>query len=408
MESDLPPVFRVLAPDIQQLIGTALRFSVPNSNVSAQDALTLCDKALEATKAGTGLPWARAVAGICLLRGQIFERDQKSPRLPDALASYDRGIALLQREDRDGAANREWAVLWMNRGNVLQRTAGEGDAAKAAESYDQTIRSLKALAPTDGHTLSTLGGAFLNKGSALQRLNTPEAHTEALGMYEQALQIFTAPPAGFEEHFARLVVASKLNRGTALLAAFGPQRAQEVIAAANEVVGAVEAFSEKDAGAGDMAMRGRRLACEAAGVLLQAAPDPAAPELADWVSVGTDNAEAALALAQHWDRQGMLGFRPAVPWFLHFGAALYAQRQPQFLGEFLVETLDSATTPPAWKGAAQLKQIALEMIERLRAHLRSQAFQELGGETAEQANALIAELQDAEKRLALPPQTATA
>lgn len=408
MDSELPPVFRALAPDIQQLIAAALRFSAPGSKVSAQEALSLCDKAIEATKTGDGLPWARAVAGICLLRGQIFERDQKNPRLADAIASYDRGIALLTRDDRDAAAQREWAVLWMNRGNALQRTGAEGDAQKGVEAYEHTISTLQSLAPKDGHTLSTLGGAYLNKGSALQRLNTAEANSQALAMYEKALDVFSKPPAGFEDHFGRLTVASKLNRGTAILAAFGPQRASEVLTIAGQVVEAVVAHAEKDTGAGDMALRGRRLACEAAGLLLQSAPNPADPQLSEYASAATDHAEAALALAQHWDRQGMLGFRPAVPWFLHFAANVYAQRQPQFLAEFLVETLDGESTPPAWKSAGQLKQIALEIMERLRAHLRSEVFQNLGGEAAEQANALIADLQDAQQRLAPPPTATTA
>src|SRR6266496_813593 len=53
----------------------------------------------------------------------------------------------------------------------------------------------------------------------------------------------------------------------------------------------------------------------------------------------SDRAEAALRLVLHWSREGFRDFEPFGIWFFRFAASLYAEYQPQFLGEFVMEHL---------------------------------------------------------------------
>jgi hypothetical protein len=403
MNRELPPVFQVLPQPAQEFVKEALRLGLSPQEYQGNEAAACCDKALELIPADASVELKRAAAGIDVLRGQILEREQQNPRLDDALQSYDRAIALLDAPGANEAMVRESAVAWMNRGNVLQRKGEPESLNKAIEAYNVTIERLRPIAPAEPLGRSTLGAALLNKGTALQRLNTQESHTEAAKVYEEAIQLLSVRPQGFEEHFARLSAGAQLNRGGALLAAFGPERVSDVLAGVRAVLDEVTPVEERDLNAADTSMRARRLACEALGILLQSTANAAPPERPDWVSNATDHAERALQLAQHWEHKGVLGFRPAVPWFLHFAATVYAHHQPQFLSEFLLDTLDAAATPPPWKAAPQLKQIALQTIERLRAHLRSRLFENLGGAEAERWNELLADLQQAESRLAVRP-----
>ena len=369
------------------------------------EGAALVDKALETTlpAESRSLEQGRAAAALHLLKGQMLERAPKDPRLADVLASYEAGVALLDVPEANDAMKREGAVAWMNVGNVLQRMGAEADVHRAVDAYNVTIGRLRPFAETEPLSRSTLGAALLNRGTALQRLNTRESHAKAAETYTEALQVLSVRPQGFEDHFARLSIGAELNRGGAFLAAHGPEGANEALQAAKRVLEAVSSFEEKDPAAADMALRTRRLSCEALAILLQASAGDANVDRAPWVSEATDQAERALQLAQHWEHKGVLGFRPVVPWFLHFAATVYAHHQPHFLSEFLIETLDAAGTPAGWKAAAQLKQIALQTIERLRAHLRSEVFQKLSAPEAEQWNELLQELQQAETRLTPKP-----
>lgn len=409
MERELPPVFKVLPQETQALIHEALRLGMSQQSYQGAEAAAACDKALESARmvAPSSPELTRAIAGLLLLKSQILEREGQNPRLQDALTGYEKAIEELGRLEASEAVTREIAVAWMNRGNVLQRMGEPNALQEALKSYDTTIEKLQSQIESDVMARNTVGAALLNRGTALQRLNTQEGHALAVRAYEQAIEVFRIRPEGYEEHFGRLSAGALLNRGGALLAAFGASRAPEALLGCNEVLKALKEGEERDLAAADLSMRARRLACEGLGVLLQATAQLATPERPGWISEATDHAEHALQLAQTWEHKGVLGFRPVVPWFLHYGAAVYSHHQPQFLSEFLVDTLDGASTPAPWKSAPQLKQIALQSIQRVRQHLGSELFRDLKGPDAEKLNEVINDLQQAEARLnATPPPAA--
>ena len=405
MDRELPPAFLVLPQPAQEFVKEALRLGMSPQAYNGNEAAALCEKAIEqgGSPEGRSLDLTRAVAGLHILKGQILEREPQNPRLADVLASYEAAISLLDIPEANDAMQREGAVAWMNVGNVLQRMGSEAEVHRAVDAYNVTVGRLRPLIDAEPLARSTLGAALLNRGTALQRLNTRESHASAAETYQEALQVLSVRPAGYEDHFMRLSIGAELNHGGAILAANGPDRAEEAITAAKRVMEAVAQFEERDLAAADMTLRARRLCCEALGILLQATAGQEDPRRAQWIADATDHAERALQLAQFWDHKGVFGFRPVVPWFLHFAATVYAHHQPQFLGEFLLDTLDAPTTPAAWKAAAQLKQIALQTIERLRAHLRSAVFQNLTGPDAERWNEMLADLGQAETRLTPKP-----
>jgi tetratricopeptide (TPR) repeat protein len=405
MDVELPPVFLALSAEHQELLKNAHSIGFGPDASQLPGASACCDRVLGAYSVTLGLrpAEAKAVATVWMLKGQIQERLGEETNINEALTSYDRGIALLEDVGRAGEpTQRELAGAWMNRGNCLQRTRPEPRLPDAVQAYQKTIDLLeadRAANPKESLVESTLGAAYLNKASALQRLNTREHHKQAIQACTRALEILKDAPEDFAEHFKRLRAGAVINRGGSLLATEGPAQAREIVAALNEVLKDFADAERDDPGAADIVFRARRLACEALGVTLQNSGKET-PEIRNaLVGEITDSAEEALRLAQHWDRRGFFGFRPVVPWFLHLASAIYAQFQPQFLSEFLLDILDGSETPEPWKSAQQLRQIALQTVDRLRAHLRSRVMESVGSEDSVRWSDVLTDLQQLHSRL---------
>ena len=67
--------------------------------------------------------------------------------------------------------------------------------------------------------------------------------------------------------------------------------------------------------------------------------------MADWsppelIEEATDAVDEGLALARHWEQRGESGFRALAEDLFRFGCRVYQAGQPQFLAEFILESLD--------------------------------------------------------------------
>ena len=75
----------------------------------------------------------RDVAEACLHRGQALEAEG---RLDEAIASYDRAIAVLRMSGNpdDGLTQHALGLTWMNRGNAFQTGQSEIRVEEAPRS----------------------------------------------------------------------------------------------------------------------------------------------------------------------------------------------------------------------------------------------------------------------------------
>jgi hypothetical protein len=156
---------------------------------------------------------------------------------------------------------------------------------------------------------------------------------------------------------------------------------------------------DKELGAVDLGLRARRILCESVALLLG---NPNLPPKArgELISEGTDIAEAALALCGRWEQRNVPNLRPMVGWFFSFGGALYARQQPQFLAEFLSDTLQSENTPAPWKSAPQLAKIATDAIALAREGIQTRLGQPISDEQKNALTDTLAELNTAAEKYA--------
>src|SRR5262245_60978707 len=116
---------------------------------------------------------APSPASIWLQHGQSLEA---SGRLDEAISFYDRALAT------NPSSPRLHALLWMNRGNALQKLASvRGDVDRqnllvaSVLAYDEAINRFAMLPLEDPEHRNHLGAAWLNHGHALLLLEHPEA-----------------------------------------------------------------------------------------------------------------------------------------------------------------------------------------------------------------------------------------
>jgi hypothetical protein len=146
-----------------------------------------------------------------------------------------------------------------------------------------------------------------------------------------------------------------VSRGTPELA--GPARE-----AARRALDLVAEEERTDPGAADVALLARHVLCRllASTLARREGHDTTIPEE---VHEGTDLVDEALGIAQVWEQQGVTRFRSLAGDFLTFGARLYARYQPQFLREFLDESLDPTHSSPAFVGSEEIQSAVRAVVD---------------------------------------------
>jgi tetratricopeptide (TPR) repeat protein len=349
-----PPLPAALQ-DLVQALRTAATSNEPLTRENAQARLgELVEKAKAEVPSLEKLDFTH----IWLPIGQIMEL-QGGEHIPDAIACYRLALEIFPDGETAGtsAVWRARAVAWMNLGNVLQKA---DDVTAGIKAYETSLENLSRMTPMDTDAAIMAGALWLNRGAALQRQNQPEVREEVIRSFRSAIDTLS-PVDQKIPHAAHLLGAARLNLAAALLAgekadldgAFA--LAQTVITAFAEPEQAEPAFA-------DISLRARKMVCEIAGFRISNAGDNARLRM-DNIAVGSDSAEDALKLAAHWDNKGVHGFRGVVGWFLQYALTLYTRYQPQFLSEFVTETLTGANTPPDWRTSPELRQYCQKALE---------------------------------------------
>lgn len=255
---------------------------------------------------------------------------------------------------------RRLAIAWMNRGNALQKHLQVEDLEEAIRSYDQTIGLLGVSpAPEDFAGRNTLGAAWMNRGQALHRQGTAAALEEALRSQREAIAVLRTLPLHQDISF-RLNLAGALMNEANLLLGDGRGRHDQARTSAKASLALVLTQEAIHPDAAGLALQARRALCDAIGQLLVAnTTHLSLSELADEAG---DVVDDGLALARLWEQKGRRDLRPLAERLFYFGLQLYRLHQPQFLAEFVLESLDPERSPGALAGVPTLIKAAEEAV----------------------------------------------
>ena len=294
-------------------------------------------------------------AALWLRRGQTCEAQATPAALDEAVRCYNEAIAqlttLLSSVSRPPSPEfqRRLAIVWMNRGNALQKQWHAEDLEESVRSYDQAIGLLGASSqgPEEFAARNSLGAAWMNRGQALHRQGTAPALTEALRSQREAIAVLRTLPLQQDIAY-RLNLAGALVNEANILLGDGLRRHDQARTSAEASLALVLTQEAIHPHAAGLALQARRALCDAIGQLLVAnTTHLSVSALADEAGDGVDD---GLALARLWEQKGRRDLRPLAERLFHFGVQLYRLHQPQFLAEFVLESLDPERSPGALTG----------------------------------------------------------
>jgi tetratricopeptide (TPR) repeat protein len=311
-----------------------------------------------------------------LKKGQAFEM---TGDFVAAVTAYDRAVIILAELHRCGnsSVRYELAVAWMNRGNALQKQDGEHRWEDALRSYGRTIALLKCEPLRDQSERLTLGCAQMNRAGVMQK------HSQlsyAAASCDDAITTLRELLPNGDFQVNRTLAAAWLVRGSIALGVRTIAAIEMTISCARESLRLLEREEPSDLIATDITLKSHQLFCEACGLRLD--DKSQRTDIAAIVGEVSDHAEAALKIILNSAGGKFGGSGWNGTWFFRFAASLYAEYQPQFLGEFVMEHLRSGglrTNPvlaEEWRG------LAVSALSRARVRLHSLLFSDPGATEA--------------------------
>lgn len=334
--------------------------------------------------------YAHPGAGPWLRRGQHLEAQGDVASLVEAVKSYDHALALFQGDDLRMRRGR--SLAWMNRGSALHRQNSAHAFADAVRSYEEAIRGLEtelgdisesfAISPAvqDGESsakdastvsaelnapryhavaarldtlaaedplfLNSLGAAWMNRGVSLQQTRDEASLTAAVASHEHALALLTRLPVDAEAAFLRNLAAAWLNLADALLDTTLPSRHERAARAAREALQRVTPLSSAHLVFADLDLKARRALVVALGEQLFAADGSGHPARTEIASEASDVIDEGMALGRAWVKKGFQQVSALVFRLFCMGCQFYRMYQPQFLGEFIEETVSGEHALP--------------------------------------------------------------
>ncbi|MCC6414435.1 MAG: hypothetical protein IT582_00785 [Opitutaceae bacterium] len=304
-----------------------------------------------------------------LARGQSFEASGTAAALTEAVACYDRAIALLQSAlPQNAAIYRRLAIAWMNRGNALQKQIG--GALDAARAYDRALALFDLVKPADNAVLNSMGAAWLNRGHALAQLSGHDYQLEAIASTDQAVGLLGRLPVNENLDYRLNLAGAQTNLAHQLIAHDAPDRWQKASAAVAAALALTATHEQQRAGFADLGLKARRALCQIIGQWLIETDDP--PRHAQLIASASDAVDTGMALGRHWETLGVPHFHPLIERLFRFGTAFYRRHQVHFLADFVLENLDPTLTSDAFAQNPALVAIARTALEDARGDLRTQ------------------------------------
>jgi hypothetical protein len=299
--------------------------------------------------------------------GQAQESHATPESVANAVHSYRRAIELLTTQP-GGPMRKELGIAWMNFGNARQKQSDTLASEEAVRAYDDAIALLNdESAAGDPALRNSIGAAWMNRGHALQRRGLREGIAAALESYDCAIALLETLPLNENQFFTINLAAALLNRAQALLA-FPTPAATSAHDAANKALQLVIENARTDPTAADVALKTYHALCAALSQRLSRNPDKAL------IAETSDTIDDALALVRHWETQGVQMIRAFEIVFYRFGARFYLAHQPQFIAEFLLETLTHIGTPGVETDNGELHSIATSTLAQARSDVYNRSL----------------------------------
>ena len=304
-----------------------------------------------------------------------------------ALFHFERAIELREAKPWRGDVESAWvlAAAWINRSDVLRFL---GRAQEGIQSLDRAIDAMEhvPLAQNPGYA-DRLILAWINRGTACGETGRM---AEALAGFSKADELLETWGGSLTP--GRKLMASMLpaNRARVLL------DLDHTIAGWKSAQLAVDFLRNLEPSpiVAEASIKSRGILCRALAMLLD---EPGGIHLAnDWIAVATDSIEEALAFVRSSDYRG-----PWVADLVRYGAKIYRNCQPHFLGEFILEW---ATGDGFLAGDINLqREMANELLlatADLERRVRSQAHQTA---RVEAEIKILVSLQIAQRELGIRP-----
>lgn len=299
--------------------------------------------------------------------GQAQESRATAESVANAVQSYRRAIELLTTQPGE-QVRKELGIAWMNFGNARQKETDPLASEEAVRAYDDAIALLDDNSvPNDSASRNSVGAAWMNRGHALQRRGLREGIAAALESYDRAIALLETLPLNENEFFAINLAAALLNRAQALLALPTPE-ATAAHAAGNKALKLVIETARTDPMAADIALKTYHALCAALSQRLSRSPDAAL------IAETSDTIDDALTLVRHWEAQGVQAIRPFEIVFYRFGARFYLSHRPQFIAEFLLETLNHVSASGVTPDSGELLSIATSTLAQTRSDVYNRSL----------------------------------
>jgi tetratricopeptide (TPR) repeat protein len=331
--------------------------------------------------------------------GQAQESHATAESVANAVQSYRRAIELLTAQPPE-RVRKELGIAWMNFGNARQKEFDILASEEAVGAYDDAIALLTDdSVPNDSALRNSIGAAWMNRGHALQKRGLREGIAAALESYDRAIALLEKLPLNENQFFPINFAAALLNRAQALLALPTPG-ADAAHDAGSKALKLVIENARTDPTAADIALKTYHALCAALSHRLSRSPGPAL------ISETSDTIDDALALVRHWETEGVQVIRPFEIVFYRFGARFYLTHQPQFIAEFLLETLTHVSTPGVATDSGELHSIAISTLAQARSDVYNRSLLNPNDERLARRRE---ELDEANRRIAalFPPRETT-
>ncbi len=303
--------------------------------------------------------------------GQAYFRQGRREHIPIVLQHYAQAAAILE--------NLPWrthlryrhhlAALWLNCGNLYWLAREAIPAAEAIAAYQKALSYANELPRSEAKYARLTASIWLNNGNVCKESPKASERTYAATCFTEAQRILR-PHAKEDAPDICLEFASILANQANHLATQIDSESEflELIETAQEALDGVTPLEQDNILAAQISINARRALCQAYGFRLYKM-DGMLEE--SFYQEATDLVDAGLELIRHWEHRGMHHLRPLARRFFRLGEQLYRIRQPRFLAEFILETLDPAHNQGALCHDPEMCQIARESLNTAIAHANS-------------------------------------
>lgn len=312
-----------------------------------------------------------ASVSALLRQGQALEA---AGHFTAAVVSFDRAIALCPPVEGGGptARLRLCGIAWMNRGSALHKLATPEAMAAARDAYNRAITTLEKLSfERDPALRNSLAAALTNRGRLLQLDRAPHLLADAIASHERAITLLAPLVSGTSPlHVRRNLAGAWLNLADARLGLATTDALDRALEAARRALALVGEREDAAPEFADLGLKARRALVDAIGRLLSAPDrngDGTFPETELAAEAG-DAIDGGLALARRWESRSGADLRPLALRLFRFGGQFYGRRQPHFLAEFLQESIGPGAP---YAADPEFRAAAIATVDAAWRHLRT-------------------------------------